>query len=47
VVLLASHLESGRLADFWALAQGSRDVMALGGWLLGGGRGWWGVSGMV
>jgi len=30
LVLLAAHLESGRLADFWALAQGSRDMLALG-----------------
>lgn len=29
LVLLAAHLESGRLADFWALAQGSRDLLTL------------------
>ncbi|GBF99180.1 eukaryotic translation initiation factor 3 subunit K [Raphidocelis subcapitata] len=29
IVLLASHLESGRLADFWALAHGSRDMLAM------------------
>lgn len=32
LVLLAAHLESGRLADFWALAQGSRDLLGMGGW---------------
>jgi hypothetical protein len=31
VVLLASHLEAGNLADFWALAHGSaRDLAAMG-----------------